>query len=179
VEVPVLDGVLFILSRLLEFVNIGVIFLFAVKGVPTRYIYAVLLLTVLSLLSFVASLFLRGNGPLKVSFFITLASFIAVILIMLRALRKAGADIILPEGTRCPVCSAFVKLQRAFALQVGNTHLFFDEEEHLKKFLSAPQDYAKIRKLNIKSAQIDKAYVFKDGTWQLWAGRESNPRPTD
>ncbi|MGB9873523.1 MAG: hypothetical protein ACPLRS_00975, partial [Hydrogenobacter sp.] len=155
-EVPILDGVLFILSRLLEFINIGIIFLFAVRGVPTKYIYAVLLLTILSLLSFVVSLFFKGDTALKVSFLVALVSFVSVLSIAVYALRRTGVDIVLPEDARCPVCSAFVRPQSAFALQMGNTYLFFDQEEHLIKFLSAPQEYAKIRKLKIEDIKIGK-----------------------
>ncbi|MEM3426689.1 hypothetical protein [Hydrogenobacter thermophilus] len=164
-ETPVLDGVLFILARLVEFFNIGVIILFAIRGVPAKYIYAVLSVTILSLISFVVSLLFKGDTVLKLSFLITLGAFFVMVLITRHALKKAGVSIVLPEGARCPVCSAFIKPDKAIALSLGNFYLFFDEEDHLKKFLASPEEYAKIRKIQMKREDIGKAYIYKDGLW--------------
>lgn len=164
-ETPILDGALFILARIVEFINIGMIILFAVRGVPARYIYAVLSVTVISLLFFVVSLLFRSEDALKLSFLVTVGAFVVMILIARHALSKASIDIILPEASKCPVCSAFVKQEGAIALHVGHSYLFFDQEEHLRKFLESPEDYAKIRRMEIKSDMIGKAYVYKNGVW--------------
>ena len=164
-ETPVLDGVLFVLARLLEFFNIGVIILFAVRGVPARYIYTVLLITLTSLTFFVISFFL--HAPLLLSSAITLIAFLSVLYIAIRVLRKEIVDISIPQGVRCPVCSAYIKKEDGVvALRVRDSYIFFDSEEHLRRFLSDFEDYKRLRGLKISREDLGKAYILKDGIWK-------------
>lgn len=164
-ETPLVDGVLFVLARLLEFFGIGILFLFAVRGVAARYIYLVLFMILTSLSSFVLSLFFKGS-TLKLSFLVTVLTFLGILIIALYAIRSATVEINIPDGYRCPVCSAFVKLvDNIVALKAGHLFLFFDSKEHLMKFLKAPEEYAKIRKINLMSEAFEEIYIYTDGKW--------------
>jgi len=165
-ETPVLDGVLFVLARLLEFLNIGVIILFAVRGVPARYIYTVLLITLTSLTFFVISFLL--HAPLLLSSAITLIAFLSVLYVAIRVLRKEIVDVSIPQGVRCPVCSAYVKEKEdgVIALRVRDSYIFFDSEEHLQRFLADFEDYKRLRGLKISREDLGKAYILKDGIWK-------------
>ncbi len=166
-ESPALDGTLFILARLLEFANIGVIILFASKNVPARYIYYVLGITVFSILFFVVSLFIKGLA-LTLSLVITLFAFALMLAIAVKVLRAPVADIDVPESTRCPVCSAFVKRTEGMvALQAGSSYLFFDSEEHLKRFLEEFEEYVRIRRLNVQRESLGRAFMFTRGRWEI------------
>ncbi len=161
-----IHGLLSLLARLLELFNIGVIILLANKNAPIRYIYYVLGLTVFSVSAFVISVLIKGLA-LTVSLIITLFAFVLTAILAIKAIKSPFLDIDIPEGARCLVCSSFIKrLNGVTALQVENTFLFFDSEEHLRRFLQEFEEYTRVRRLQLRKDSIKGAYKLQANSWQ-------------
>jgi len=68
------------------------------------------------------------------------------------------------ETTRCVVCSAYIKpKQEYFVLRYGENYLYFDTEEHLKRFLENIEEYKKFRNLQIKEPEY--YYIHSRRLW--------------
>ncbi len=154
------------LARVLEFFNIGVIILLANKNAPTKYIYYTLSLTVFSVLFFIVAIFVKGSA-LLLSLFITILAFVVATFLAVKAIKSPFMDIDIPEGSRCLVCSSFIKkVEGVTALHVENRFLFFDSEEHLRRFLQNFEEYVKIRRLNLVVDDIKGAYKLDNEKWK-------------
>ena len=161
-------------SRLLEVFGFLMALLFIFKGVALKHVFITAGLTVSGIL---ISLFGFVSGKISaIQSFVIESVFAGFILALgFYAFKEKREEKLRPpkpppKGTRCPVCMGFVKEDYYCVAREGNDLYYFDEEEHLKRFLEDLGEYKRLRKLNIKS--IEDVFVK---SWEGWKRAEIYP----
>jgi hypothetical protein len=160
-----LSHILVILAGLLRAVGIACMIALIFLGARLRYIFLIALLTVGGIFTTVLSFLL---GILSFTHAIIYEAIVIFIngLVFFYAYREKNK---LPppkpsETTRCVVCSAYIKPnQEYFVLRCGENYLYFDTEEHLKRFLENIEEYKKLRNLQIKEPEC--YYIHSKRIW--------------
>ncbi len=154
-------------SRLLEVFGFLMTLLFIFKGVALKYVFITAGLTASGIL---ISLFSFISGKISAIQSFAIESVFAGFILALGfyAFKEKQEEKLRPpkpppKGTRCPVCMGFVKEDYYCVAREGRDLYYFDEEEHLKRFLEDLSEYKRLRKLNIKSIED----VFVKG-WEGW-----------
>ena len=154
-------------SRLFEVFGFLMVILFIFKGIALKYVFITAGITTSGILLSLFG-FLSGRISALQSFAIegVFAGFILALAFHAfmekreerRRLPKP------PEKVRCPVCMGFVKKEDQYCVaREGKDLLYFDTEEHLRRFLEDLAEYKKLRKLNIKKIED----VYAKG-WSQW-----------
>jgi YHS domain-containing protein len=159
-------------SRLLEVFGFLMALLFIFKGVALKHVFITAGLTVSGIL---ISLFGFVSGKISAIQSFAIESVFAGFILALGfyAFKEKREEKLRPpkpppKGTRCPVCMGFVKEDHYCVAREGKDLYYFDEEEHLKRFLEDLSEYKRLRKLNIKSIED----VFVKG-WEGWKSAET------
>ncbi len=167
-DTSVAPHILIILSRVFEMLSFGVILLFVFKGIPVRYIFIVASITLIGIFASVINFFTKAFST-QYSFAFESFAFILVLSVAFYAFMEKREKRFLPppqppDGTRCPVCSAFVKKEDDYCVaKEGDELLYFDSCEHLKRFLEDFQAYVNLRRLRIK--KIERVYKKGEKKW--------------
>ncbi|WP_448587831.1 hypothetical protein [Thermocrinis sp.] len=160
-----LANILVILVGLLRAIGIASIIALIFLGARLRYIFITAILTLggifTTILSFVLGILSFTHAIIYEVFFIM--SILGVLLLAFRE-RKNLPPPKPSENTRCALCSALIRENMEyFVLKCGEDYLYFDSEEHLRKFLKHREEYKKYRKLRIGKPEC--YYIKSSKTW--------------
>jgi len=134
-------------------------------GARLRYIFLIALLTVGGIFTAVLS-FLLGILSFTHAVIYEAVVILLNVLVFFYAYREKKS---LPppkpsENTRCVVCSAYIKPNQEYlVLKCGENYLYFDTEEHLKRFFENIEEYKKFRNLQIK--EPERYYIYSKRLW--------------
>ncbi|MFN3814014.1 MAG: hypothetical protein ACK4SM_05265, partial [Aquificaceae bacterium] len=122
-DTSVTAHILIILSRIFEMLSFGVILFFIFKGIPVKYIFIVASVTLIGIFASVINFFTKAFSA-QYSFAFEFFAFMLVLSITFYAFMEKREKRFLPpgpppDGTRCPVCSAFVKKEDDYCVAEG------------------------------------------------------------
>ncbi|MEZ0360519.1 MAG: hypothetical protein ABWK04_01290 [Hydrogenobacter sp.] len=161
--------VLMIVSRLFEMLSFGIILLFVFKGIAVRYIFFVAGVTLLGIFISVINFFSK-KYPIEYSFIFEALVFLVVLGTAFYAFMEKREKKFLPpppppKGTRCPVCSAFIKREDDYCVaREGEELLYFDSCEHLWRFLEDFSIYKDLRRIRLN--KVESIYKKGNKTWE-------------
>ncbi|MCC6063701.1 MAG: hypothetical protein LM570_04135 [Thermocrinis sp.] len=161
-----LSHILIILAGLLRAVGIACMIALIFLGAPLRYIFLIALLTVGGIFTAVLSFLLGILSFTHAVIYEVVVIFINLLVFFYAYREKKNLPPPKPsETTRCVVCSAYIKPnQEYFVLKCGENYLYFDTEEHLKRFfLENIEEYKKFRNLQIKEPEC--YYIHSRKLW--------------
>ncbi len=150
------------LSRAMELLGIVIIIILAMNKIHPKYIYIIAGLIVSSVLFSIVSLFFKGIFyPLSIGFTFLVGLISAGIGIYAYTNKEKTVYLVPEEGERCPVCSKYIRqdLPTLTYLKIDNIELFFDNFDHLIKFLRDLDFYKKMKGLPIRSGKVDEILV--------------------
>lgn len=111
-------------------------------GARLRYIFLIALLTVGGIFTTVLSFLLGILSFTHAVIYEAIVIFINVLVFLCLQGKKNLPPPKPSENTRCVVCSAYIKPnQEYFVLKCGENYLYFDTEEHLKRFIENIEEY--------------------------------------
>ncbi|MFN3598690.1 MAG: hypothetical protein ACK4VK_03005 [Aquificaceae bacterium] len=164
-----LGHILIVLARLLEMFSFGMVLLFIFKGVALKHVFITAFITVggilVSIFGYLGN-FLSSFSSFAVDvfvFFVVLS--IAFYAFMEKRELRIKPPPVPPKGTRCPVCSGFVKPEDEYGVvREGKDLLYFDSLEHLRRFIENFQEYKALRRLNLR--KVEDVYIKGEKTWR-------------
>ncbi|MFN3471481.1 MAG: hypothetical protein ACK4ZR_02605 [Aquificaceae bacterium] len=168
-DATTLGHILIIAARLLEMFSFGMVLLFIFKGVALKHVFITAFITVAGILISIFGYLGNFLSPFT-SFSVDAFVFFVVLFIAFYAFMEKRELRIKPppappKGTRCPVCSAFVKPEDEYCVvREGKDLLYFDSLEHLRRFVENFQEYKALRRLNFK--RIEDVYIKGEKTWR-------------
>ncbi|GBC88006.1 hypothetical protein HRbin13_00119 [bacterium HR13] len=162
--------ILMIFSRVFEMLSFGIILLFVFKGIGVRYIFFVAGITLLGIFVSVINFFSK-KYPVEYSFaFETFVFFVVLATAFYAFMEKREKKFLPPppppKGTRCPVCSAFVKKEDDYCVaREGEELLYFDSCQHLERFIEDLEAYRKLRNISLK--RVEGIYRKGSRAWEI------------
>ncbi len=172
---------LFVTSRIAEFVGIVLTIFLFFKGYKAKYVYLVGVVIVISIiLSLLSLVFKKYFLPIALGDILLTFLLLAGILLYVVRNPEKTRDFTPPEDARCFYCNALIQREEGLCLmKIGNSTIYFDSLEHFIKFLQEPEYFLKER--NLPRGKVREVFIRNQETGE-WKSvdkpvldREGNP----